>query len=382
MVIGIAGHLLLAKNRGLGRGIVVWSSILGVVVIASNTIWSPDVPDYLSYLSVALWLSAAGVGALIAVAAQRAGRGYALGMLAALVLLVALAPPAIHTRTRHGDRLTRIISERVLQKAQLKSILVVESDHWAAPLLYLRLAEGLRPDVAILPYGLANSSWYWRQLYSRHEDLEPIPLRGPGGRLGRVRRFLDANADRPVMFESLNTAMRLGRTVCPGGFLLASGKDCRAGRLPDDTPTTMLSNALQELGDGSPGTDGMIAAVAFGRGEALRRMGFLDAGFHAYMAGVPIDLRPKHTAFPTVNRKTGATPMRSFAQPSWRKSTALGDPGRNLFMASRMLWLAGDPRGSVAYIEAAVLTGLPEASLELRRLRDGFRSANRSDPNR
>ena len=88
-------------------------------------------------------------------------------------------------------------------------ILLVDSDHWIWPLFYLQEIEGRRPDVVVVSVGLSGSSWFWERLYRRHPDLRPFPVGGPGGRLGRIRRFLGAQGDRAISAENVGLA-RLG----------------------------------------------------------------------------------------------------------------------------------------------------------------------------
>ena len=121
-----------------------------------------------------------------------------------------LAPPALFGRTRARDTSARLLAAGALAEAPPRAILMVESDHWVWPLLYLQEAEQVRPDVVVLPLGLTSSSWFWRHLQRRHPELAAFDLAGPGGRLGRVRRFVDAQGDRPRAFEHLSMARTLG----------------------------------------------------------------------------------------------------------------------------------------------------------------------------
>ena len=368
-LIGLAGHLLLGRDRGLGRGCALWVYLLMVWLVASNSFFRPDVPDHLGYLALPVWLAAAGAGALMAEAAGRAWRGLYLVFAAVLALAALFAPPPLLLRARHLDRVTRLMGEGALGEAPDRAILLVASDHWVAPLLYLQLAEGRRPDLVILPYGLASSSWYWEQMYARHPDLSPIALRGPGGRTGRIRRFLRANSDRAVQLEDLALARTARIPACPGGWLLDGGGLCRERGSVNLRPMQQLAAQLALLGSGSPGTEAMIAAVAFSRGESLRGLGRFSAALQAYLAGVPPRLRPT-APLPNIGRPPDrdARFMRQLSPPVWLDPVALGDPARNLFMAGSLLRYGGKPRQAIGLISAAAGAGLQEAEIELKRL--------------
>lgn len=368
-LIGIAAHLLLGRGRGLGRGYALWVYLFVLWLVAANSFFRPDVPDHLGYMALPVWLSAAGSGALAATAARRTPRFLFYGFAAALALSALFAPPQLPARTRHLDRVTRMMAEGALDAAPPGAILVVASDHWASPLLYLQLGEHRRGDVVIMPYGLASSSWYWEQMFDRHPGLMRIQLRGPGGREGRIRRFLDANRDRPFQLEDWWLAAVLGLVACPGGWMLDGGRLCESGEaVVDPGPIRALAAQLALLGRGSPGTEGMIAAAAFGRGESLRRLGYFDAALQAYLAGVSVDLRPKDR-LPRIGRLSGADARlsRGFPPPVWIKPVALGDPGRNLFMAGSLLTYAGKPRQGMRFIFAASNAGITVGEMKLLR---------------
>jgi hypothetical protein len=376
--LGIGSHFLLAREKRLGRSFALWVFVFTLAQIITNRLWRVNNPDYLGYMSTPLWLSAAGISALVAEGWRSGRRALVAAAFAALIALVASAPPDWRTRSRHLDHVTRLLAQGALDEAPAKGILLVASDHWVFPLLYLQMVEKERPDVTVVAYGLANSSWYWELMYRRHPDLVSIPLRAPGGRSARIARFLAANRARPVYVENIYLAQKVGRTVCPGGWLLKSGDQCQVTTEPDLRPLAALHNALNTLGSGSPATDEIIAAESFARGESLLRLGFFREAFEAFIAGAPRVVHPARAqqrafsvALPTL--------LKAYPIPRWRKSALLGDPGRNLYMAAVITRFTGDLRGALVYLIAASSAGLPEAKSELAAIR-GRRSNKRLPP--
>lgn len=359
LLLGIAGCLGLARHA-LGYFLVPLLLTLELLFITSNTIWRPDNPDYLGYLGASLWLASAGVSAVAAKTVSDLNRWYKPLLLLVLVGLLPLAPPAIYARTRYADHVTRTIAQGALKAAPPKAILVVEQDGWVAPLLYLKYVEALRPDVVIMAVGLASSSWYWKHIYRHNPDLKRFPLVGPKGRFGRIRRFLGSNSDRPAQFETVELAMRFNNRICLGTWLLNSGQSCNAISKPNKDLTSVLENALERLGAGSPTTDSMIAALCYQRGMAYLRLGFAVEAVDAFLAGVPKKLRPARDLRNRPKLQSVKHAPR-LLQPVWNRPVLLGDPGRNLFMAGMLFLFANDTEAARKYIVAAANTGLPEA---------------------
>ncbi|MDH5671789.1 MAG: DUF2723 domain-containing protein [Myxococcales bacterium] len=342
-------------RHGLGPLALPLLSGLSLLMIASNTIFRPDNPDYLGYLAPSLWCSTAALGAgLLRLLAGRGRRALALGV-AALALTALLSPPSILARSRHRDRVTRLLAEGALAEALPDAILVVEHDHYVAALLYLTMVERQRPDVVVLATGLSSSSWYWRLQYQLHPELRAFSLRGPGGRDARLRRFLDAHAERPVRFERVQTARRMGLHVCAGGWLFASAARCDPKRAPDAAPTRALAAALEELGSGSPASDGLITLVAYERAIGLLATGHPEAALRSLLAGVPKRLQP------SVEHRRLTARDGLLRLPDWQRQPLLGDPGRNLFAAGLLLAADAQVEAATRYLAAAAATELPEA---------------------
>jgi hypothetical protein len=225
--------------------------------------------------------------------------------------------------------------------------------------MYLQGAERARPDISVLAYGLASSSWHWQALMRAHPDLQPIELHGPGGRAARVRRWLVANIERPVLVERWQTARELGIETCAGGLYLRAGAVCAQTRPQDPAVAQLLAAELAELGDGSPGAQGAIAQLSYGLGEALFRLGDAASAHAVLLAGVPARHWPVQVVEGGLEHVP--PPRRRAAEQHYQRDAALGDPARNLFLAAAIVSASGQAPAARSYIEAAADYGLPEA---------------------
>jgi hypothetical protein len=340
LALGAAGWAAAGRRGGLGRAAGPLTAALAVLAIATNVVWFPENPDYLGYTGASFAVCAAGAAALAARLAARAGTARFGGWALALALLVTavLAPPGLFARTRARDHSARLLAEGALAEAPAGAVLLIESDHWVWPLLYLQQVEGRRRDVVLLPLGLASSSWYWQWLARRHRELAPFALRGPGGREGRVLRFLAAQAGRPRAFEHLGLARLAGSPVARVGFLLDG--QARPAALSEDAVTAAIDAATAALGDGSPDGTGTLALVSFTRGEALWRLGRAPAAYRALLAGVPPARRPRQA--PAPGRLEGLSPPPGPLPPALGLR-GLGDPAVNAAVAGQMLRGPGGP---------------------------------------
>ena len=335
LTVGVIGWVLLGKKSSLGRGYGPVAVLLAVFAISANAIWLPENPDYLGYLAGSVMVCAAGAAALVG---QFSGRsrmacGLMLAFSAACLIVAVVAPTGLFLRTRHRDRVARILAEGALAESPPSTILVVESDHWVWPLLYLQEIEHQRPDVVVLPMGLASSSWYWQHLYHRHADLTPFDISGPGSRAGRVQRFLAAQAQRPIHFESQSTAMAMGRQSEDAGFLFRD----RIGSTNHATQVTAaLASAGYAVGRGSPDASGVLALVSFQRGEVLWRNGRSADAYAAFVAGVPSHLRE---GLRLSIDATARVPSPMHALRPAMSLRGLGEPASNLAAAKEMLRL-------------------------------------------
>jgi hypothetical protein len=366
IIIGSLAHLRFRRRTALGGTAAPLALLLLVAALSSNSVWQLDIPDYNGYVATGLWLVLTAVPALGAEAvAQR--RRYAAGLIALSVAVCALAAaPHVLERTRQRDRLARVLSQHVLAEAPAHAILISEADLFAGSLFYLQEAEHARPDVVVLAYGLSSSRWHWERIYALHPELARIALQGAGGKAGRVQRLLAAHRERPVLVERFGLATELGLQVCPGGVYLRTGLACQTPAPPDVSVAELLANMLAELGAGSPGAAGAIAQTSYAIGDGLLRMGYPRAGLRLLLAGVPARLRPTDA---NVSLLPARAPPFSPRLADWRRSAALGDPARNLFVAGALLAAANNPDAAISYVRAAQRDGLPEAVELLERTR-------------
>lgn len=329
LLLGGLGYAVNATRRGLGGVFYLLSIVAFGGLVASNAVFAPDVLDYLGYLAVPGWLAVAGVALLAAaVPASRPLAAVLVGV--ALVAVVSLSNPGPLERTRHLDDVTEVLARSALEAAPRDAIVVVEADHWAAPMWYLQEQQEVRPDVVLLAYGLASSGWYWAHLHTRHPALASVPLRG-GDRRARVRRFLAANEERPVELQSLGLANELGIDACPRSWLWGTAPDCNEDETPPLIQHVQQSRAV--LKEGSPGTPGMLAALAFERGDGLQRVGRPRAAVRALISAASASMGLAGLDLSAVPERSDQTAL---VVPDYRPRVALGHAARNLDFAARI----------------------------------------------
>lgn len=310
------------------------------ILFAANVCWyarydpfSPGVLDYLGYLGAPLWFLAGGAALLVEWSASR-GRVVLVAAASALLAVTLLASPSPFTRSRARDQVTRELSAGALAELPRDAVLIVEADHWAAPLMYLQEVERERPDVVVLPLGLASSSWLWELLYRRHPDLRPFQVRGPGGREARVRRFLSAQVGRAAFTNEARIAAQLGLPSCVVG-LLSVMAPCGVDVQPD-TMSPLLASARAALQDGSPGTAGLLAWEAENRARSLANEGRARDAFHALTCAVP-DL-------PQLSSEALPERVPPFELPVLApEPDAMGSDQRNLLLAAALAARAQQP---------------------------------------
>ncbi|MEM9072879.1 MAG: DUF2723 domain-containing protein [Myxococcota bacterium] len=328
VTVGFVGLLVVGAPAWFGASLLGITLAFFVGFIARNGVFAPDVLDYLGYLALPGWIGAAGVGLLVARAAEHRPRpGH---LLVALVCAWAiLAPPSLFERSRHRDFVAETASFEALRAAPRNAILILERDHWVGPVLYLQERLHVRPDVVAIAYGLSSSSWYWNHLYRRHPDLHAFELRGSGGRPARLARFLERNPTRPVQIERVELADRLSLSACPADWFLDVQPECNASQTRPALADLAKEN-VAELGDGSPGTSGLLALMTFDRGHDLFRLGHARAAVDVLLSGVPVA--------DSTGIDLSTIPERIVAQevsaPRYEPAVALGHPARNLHYAA------------------------------------------------
>jgi hypothetical protein len=360
LAVGVGAFFLLGARSKMGRATALLSAGLSVAFVSFNTVFDPDIPDYLGYLMAPMWLAMAATIAAIARWSTGPQRYRVYSALLGTTILAgaALFPTPLTTRTRHADRLLRRMAQGALDESPRDAIAIVSSDHWVAPLWYLQEAEGVRKDVVILPAGLTSSGWYWEHLFARHPSLERIDVRAYSTRQARVSGLLQANPQRPILFESSNQARQFGRQPCSMGWLLLAGPICDATTLvPQDASRALREELDNQVGD-SKDPEGIAAHVGMTRAVGLWRMGHPATAFDALTAGIPKDLLP--ASMPDRARLAALPPLRQDLPP-FERSAPIGDPSRNLFVAGRMLAASQQPALATEYLDQAANLGLPEA---------------------
>ncbi|HKU44589.1 MAG TPA: DUF2723 domain-containing protein, partial [Polyangiales bacterium] len=260
-VLGVGAFAYLHLGRSnVGAMTVSLQCTLLLSAIAANVVWHVEIPDYNGYMAAPLWALGAGTFALCLRPGRRRQPQIAWsGLAIACAACALIALPAPYARTRSIDELARTLAERVLDEAPRGALVIAETDALAGALLYLQGAERARADVSVLVFGLASSSWHWQALARAHPELRSFALQGPGGRAARVRRWLTANSERPVLIERWQTARDIGLTVCPGGLYLRGGAACRTPQPQAPAAAQLIAAQVGMLGDGSPGAAGALA---------------------------------------------------------------------------------------------------------------------------
>jgi len=367
LVLGLTGLAVTGPGvRGPRFQGTLVAAVLSVALIARYTVFHPAIADYVNYQALALLLAASGVVALARRLAEAPSRSWLAGVLVAAVGLLACLPaPTLAARARRAaDPTPRALATAALEDAPRNAVLVASSDHLVFPLLYLQGAEGRRPDVVVVPWGLAGASWFWRQLDTRHPELPPFPLRGPGGRAGRLRRLLAADPSRPLVVESRSLAAQLGARVCGVGLVARVSLDGACDRAGVAGPrTARVTERLAELRDGAgPTADEALAAVALVRGDLLWAGGAPAAAYGAYAAGVPRSLAPPGPPPPPEALAPAAGRLPTDIDRPWTRFVPLGSPARCLYRQGRLLLAAGEGDLAATHVWRAARLGLPEAA--------------------
>lgn len=352
--VGVAAWAV--TRRSLGRFMALGALSLTILWLTYNIIFNPNNPDYLGYLATPMALLVAGCAAAAArLWSQRPS--IAVGLSLVLVGTALVSHPAVWTRTRHRDVLARTLAEGALAAAPKNGVLMVESDHWVFPLLYLQEVEHQRPDVVVWATGLSGTGWWWVRLLQRHPDLvRPPPRREPWVLQGR--RFLTANPELIPEYEGWRLAVLLGRPGCAGPWLLKDARACIGEPVfGQEALAPAVAASVARLGAGSPSSDRVAAQVSMERGENLWRMGASGPALTAFRSGVPTELLPPiPAAFDAESvGRLDVPPL------TWAKQVMIGDPSHNLYLAGLLLWYSNARETAAAHIHVAAQMGLAEA---------------------
>ncbi len=340
--------------------------LLGLLVIGRLRNYAPDIPDFMGYLLPATWLAGAGLAA----AAQRAHRTLSMNrrrtffvvVIAVWAIANAFLPPSLPARARSGNRLARAIASSFLMDAPEGAIIVAGSDHVIFPLLYLHEVEGLRPDVVVLPWGFANSSWYWRHLSRRHPGLEG-PSITTSDRYERIRAFLAHNPDRPVIAENLHLASLAAEPIIRSGWTLRSGAgSAQIDRSLEGSRHDFARARLHEwlLEFGRPGTQDrhILSFIATQWGHDERRGGSPGQAVLDYLAGSP----PARVELPANLFDPAAWPLERPPPPEKAAYTLMTLPSYNLLCAGDLLSIHPAARDAgIDLVRQASMLGSTEA---------------------
>lgn len=363
MVAGLLGAGVALRQRRASASIaLVLSLVLTLGLVASNVVFSVDVPDYLGYLALPFALLAAASVAALDAAIRRTPAGWLLG--AAMIAATVLSMPVAWQRTRATDDVCMRVAEAILAEAPNGAIVVVDSDHLAGPLLYAQRVERIRTDVVVVIRGLMSSRWYVELLERQYADLRPYAVVGEGGRDGRVRRLLAANADRSVRLEHLDLAVALRRSACAGGITLRTGADCEGDVSPRLARLVELADHTWRLPEGAVEGRMILPAVTYRVGIDLYRLGLPREAYAVLLLGLTPNYRRS-----TLPPRTSILEHDRLMQADFpfRRTRAIGEPARNAFVAATLLARAGEVDAAVELLTRAAADGLPEAEELLRR---------------
>ena len=236
-------------------------------------------------------------------------------------------------RTRHRNHTARRIAERVLRRSARARSSDRRSRSLRGIAFYLQEAEHRRPDVIVLAYGLASSTWHWEHLQHMHPDLVPISLRGAGGKVGRVQRLLRANPARAVLVERFEIAQLLGLRACAGGLYLRTGSACDSA-----TTASPSQRASSQVRSRTWGTARPMPQV---RSRAYRTRSGNPCGAWASRISLQRVAGRRSQSDATqpaaVRARPRTRPPLTGSLPSWQRAAALGDPARNLFVAGAIV---------------------------------------------
>lgn len=97
------------------------------------------------------------------------------------------------------NNVARNYGEDVLASLEPGTILFAGTDVYMFPLIYLTIAEKMRPDVMVIMTQLLPYHWYVAQLKARYPDLN-IPFESYDWDLNNFKVLIEANRDHPVAY--------------------------------------------------------------------------------------------------------------------------------------------------------------------------------------
>jgi hypothetical protein len=154
---------------------LVPTTIFGAIFPLAYQNYQPEVPDFSGYQLPTLALSLLAIWAIVARLNQQdksASRAWVFCLI--VTISIALSSPSPWGRSRYEHHLPRTIAQHWLQSLPANALLLVESDHWVFPLMYVQQIDKIRPDVVVFNTGFARSSWYWMWQKRLHSDFPAL----------------------------------------------------------------------------------------------------------------------------------------------------------------------------------------------------------------
>ena len=226
-------------------------TLCGLFPLSYERYW-PEVPDFTGYLLPIMGLSLLSLWRLEArLRSSARPRLMVALLLSALLLAPALSAP-VYRASRASHELPTWLAARWLESLPRGSALLLRSDHWVFPLMFLQEAQGLRPDVLIFNVGFSRSAWYWRWLRARHPQLPRVEGAG-AARLHELTREWSG----PVYAEDLSLALSVSPRLelsasrpyappCPASWGVSVGCE-RPLPPPDATALRQIALSQREL---------------------------------------------------------------------------------------------------------------------------------------
>ncbi len=193
-------------------------------------------------------------------------RGFVVGLGVALLLASLMHNSTVNKR---GDYVAEDYARNILASLPENAVYVPVADHQAFPVLYLQVAEGLRPDVTLLrKYGYLDLAAVPGLAEAGEAEWGHFPLRRHDP---EILNWILENTDRPVYLFPQEATSGLEASLIPTGLLLQA---LRPGELPQETPLSALT--WRNLLPTHPVADYSLSLIQYDWATAAARMAFSD----------------------------------------------------------------------------------------------------------
>lgn len=278
----------------------------GMLMIAANTPYLSNNPDYGGYVLVPVALALAAIAQAVAVesgdrtqsrpaepAMEAPQRGRtrssvrlsAHGSLAAN--FVAMGATTLALARGRPSGAIRALATEALVAAPRGAIVVLASDHLLFPALYLQGVEGLRRDVTVLNPGWASARWAWAWARERDPSLAVDLTPGLGGaaRLDGVLRSRERG--RAVLAEAPSVLRSVAPgAVCVRGVLWSSAEGCVGTRRWLERTRALLAREAGRARNDSGWDARVVYFTARALGDDAARLGCGRVAGALYRAGL------------------------------------------------------------------------------------------------